>query len=194
MMPRRGALVLILLLTIAPACVFREKTPGEDRVGLLSDRTYFNARGKVRTSASGRSVRMEQHEGRFVWAEYVAPWCGYCRQQSPETRQVDESTGSEVVFLTIMTSDMGGYGDPATQDTARAWAGQYGLDPDRVLAADLTAIPIPRHILYSPEGQMLFLQSGYLPAGRIREVLEDRMAGWTAWNKSGQVASWMKFR
>lgn len=184
--------VLLLLLPIVSACGSGDRTPGEKRVGVLSDTSYFDARGKGRMSANGESVLFEQYEGKFIWAEYAAPWCGYCARQSPETKQVDDSTGSEVVFLTIMTSDMGGYGDPATRATAQAWASRYGLDPGRVLAADLTAIKVPRHILYSPEGQMLFLWTGYLPADRISDVLEERMAGWNAWSRSGRLASWMQ--
>jgi hypothetical protein len=183
---------ILLILSVALGCGGGTRTPGEERVGDLSDRSYFKARGKVRLSASGKRVRMEQFEGRFLWAEYAAPWCAPCAQQASAIKQAEGAMGSDVVFLTIMTSEMGGYGHPATQTTAQNWANQHGLDPQRVLAADLTAIQIPRHILYSPKGQMLFITTGYMSADRIRDVIEERTDDWSAWTKSGQLASWMR--
>ena len=169
----------LLLLAAASACWGNTGTPGEERVGDLSDHSYSNARGKERISASGEMVRMEQFEGRFVWAEYAAPWCSPCSPQASAIRELESTTSDMVVFLTIMTSDMGGYGDPATRATAQSWAGRHGLDPAHVLAADLTATTVPRHILYSPTGQMLFLKTGAMSAQAIRDIIDLRA---TAWN------------
>ncbi len=194
-MLRTGALKLCLVLVlvaIASGCGGGTRTPGEERVGDLSDHSYFKARGKARISASGEQVRLEQFEGRFVWAEYSAPWCAPCRQQAAAIRDVETSSADDVVFLTIMTSEMGGYGHPATRTTAQNWASQHNLDPRRVVAADLTAITIPRHILYSPQGQMLYITTGFMSAAEIREVIEERAADWNAWSQSGQLASWMR--
>ncbi len=183
---------ILLVLAIAPSCGGSTRTPGEERVGNLSDRSYFKARGKARVSASGNRIKLEQFEGRFLWAEYAAPWCAPCAKQAAAIKQAESAAGSEVVFLTIMTSEMGGYGHPATQTTAKNWASQHGLEPRRVLAADLTAIKIPRHILYSPEGHMLFIKTGFMPANEIEDVIEERSADWKAWTSSGQLASWMR--
>ena len=185
-------LSLLLICAIGTGCAACTRTPGEERAGDLSDRSYYGARGKARVSASGDSVRFEQFEGSFIWAEYAAPWCAPCAMQASAIRQVEDSVGSAVVFLTILTSDLGGYGDPATRTTAQSWADQHGLQPQRVLAADLTATTIPRHILYSPEGQMLFITTGYLPADRIQGIIEERTADWEAWTRSGRLASWMR--
>ena len=195
--PIRGAapvkmFAVLVLVAIASGCGGGTRTPGEERVGDLSDRSYFKARGVARVSASGERVRLEQFEGRFVWAEYAAPWCAPCRQQASAIREAEASSGDDVVFLTIMTSEMGGYGHPATQTTAKNWASQNNLDPRSVVAADLTAITIPRHIFYSPQGQMLFITTGSMSAAEIREVLEERTADWNAWSRSGQLASWMR--
>ena len=194
-MPKAGPgrlCLLLLLIAIASGCGSGTRTTGEERVGDLSDRSYFKARGKARVSASGEQVRLIQFEGRFVWAEYSAPWCAPCRQQATAIRDAEASSAADVVFLTIMTSEMGGYGHPATRATAQNWASQNNLDPHRVVAADLTAITIPRHILYSPQGQMLFVATGFMSAAEIREVIEERSADWNTWSRSGRLASWMR--
>jgi len=166
-----SVLVAALLLTIASCGPDGPST--DRRVGDLSDRTWGGLRDKPpRTSASGKPVRMEQFEGRFVWAEYAAPWCSTCEKQGPVLRQLERSLGDEVVFLTVMTSGMDGYGDPATRATAQAWSRQHGKDPDRVVAADLTWMTIPRHVLFSPAGQMLFERTGFMSDDEIRRIIE----------------------
>jgi hypothetical protein len=169
------------------------RSAAQERVGDLSDRSYYELRGKPpRVSASGARVRMEQFEGRFVWAEYAAPWCSSCAGQAAVIRRLNASRGRETVFLTILTSDVGGYGHPATRKTARRWARKHRLDPKRVLAADLTGQVIPRHILFSPEGQMLFLRTGYMPADEIRAVIAQRSSDWKLWQQTGELAEWMR--
>ncbi len=87
-----------------------------------------------------------------------------------------------------MTSDMGGYGDPATKATAARWSSQFGLDPARVLAADLTASKIPKHILFSPDGQVLFEQTGQMSADQIRATLASCWEQWRAWKATTDSA------
>ena len=188
----RAILGTLLVCAVVAGCGGGTRTPGEERVGDLSDKSYFKARGKARVNADGQRVRMEQYAGKFLWAEYAAPWCAPCGQQASVMRQIEGKLGRNVVVLTIMTSEMGGYGHPATQSTARNWASQHGLNPRRVLAADLTAITIPRHILFSPDGQMLFIKTGYMSADAIRDVLDERTADWKNWKGSGQMSAWMQ--
>ncbi len=75
----------------------------------------------------------------------------------------------------------------------RSWARAHRLDPDLVVAAtDLTSVTIPRHIFYSPEGQMLFIKTGTMRAAEIRDVISRRSADWNAWNETGKLARWMR--
>ena len=92
-----------------------------------------------------------------------------------------------------MTSDMGGYGEPATVATASKWATRFGLDPARVLAADLTAMTIPKNLLLSPEGHLLFEKTGQMRAAEIRDVLNRYMTDWREWKENSKVAEWMRF-
>jgi len=122
-------------------------------VGNMNDMSYYGQRDQVfRPNAQGEMVCVDQYEGKFLWADYAAPWCSACKPQTRDIRKLDGRCGEDVVFLTVMTSDMKGYGDPATRETAARWSKAFGLDPTRVLAADLTATTIPKHILFSPDG------------------------------------------
>ncbi len=158
-------------------------------VGDMADTSYYRQPGRVvRPNAQGDPVALEQFSGRFIWAEYAAPWCSPCVAQTREMKTVESVFGKDVVFLTVMTSESGGYGHPATPETAASWAGRFGLDPARVLAADLTAMTIPKHILFSPDGQVLFEETGGLPATKIRSTLTRSMKRWLDWKESAEVA------
>ncbi len=164
----------------------------EKIVGNMEDRSWSTGRTQApRPSASGRKVHLTDFEGKFVWAEYAATWCPACRTQTPETRQVERELGDEIIFLTVMTAKSQDYNDHATEATARSWADQFGLDPERVVAAELWAKMIPEHRLYSPEGHTLFVHVGSLSADQIKAVIAHYRTGWQAWKKSGKPADWM---
>jgi hypothetical protein len=179
-----STLIATLLLTVV-SCG-SSGPPTDRRVGDLSDRTWGGLLGKPpRTSASGKPVHMEQFKGRFIWADYAAPWCSTCSKQRSVLSRLEHSLGTEIVFLTVMTSGPDGYGDPATRATAQAWSDQQGAHPDRVVAANLTSMTIPRHVLFSPEGQMLFEHTGFMPEDAIRRTLERHRSEWRASRAQG---------
>jgi hypothetical protein len=190
-MSRPIRLVLAAVVAVLMLCCDGSAS-SESRIGNLGDRSYGGLRSRPpRPSASGEPLDMTRFDGRFVWADYAAPWCSTCSRQVPELEQVRGFLGSDIGFMTVLTSDMGGYGDPASEATARRWASQHRLAPDRVVAADLTSMAVPRHVLFSPEGHMLFEWTGYFSAEQILEVTERRMADWEAWKRSGTRAHWM---
>jgi hypothetical protein len=167
----------------------------ENVVGNMNDDSYSTGRTQApRPNALGEPVAMPGFAGKFVWAEYAAPWCETCAWQTPQTRQVEEGIGEEVVFLTVMTAKSNEYNDHATVETARAWAARFGLDPERVLAAELWFKTIPEHRFYSPEGHTLFVHVGALSADQIRQVISFYKAGWEDWSETGSRADWMTFR
>ncbi len=166
---------------------------GGSPVGDMTDVSYDGQRSRVRRpNAQGDLVALEQFAGRFVWTDYAAPWCGPCQPQTRNLLAVEQSLAGEVVFLTIMTSEMRGYGHPATPETAARWASRFGLDPQRVLAADLATMSIPRNLLFSPDGQLLFDKTGLMSADGIRSTLGRYMNDWQEWKASGKKADWMR--
>jgi len=90
-----------------------------------------------------------------------------------------------------MTAKSNAYNDHATVATAKAWASRFGLDPKRVLAAELWYKTIPEHRFYSPEGHTLFVHVGGLSAGQIREVISYYKTGYDHWTHTGEPANWM---
>lgn len=123
-------------------------------------------------NALGAPVALTQFSGRFVWVDYAAEWCAACQPQSTTIRGLDQSAPNGVTFVTVMTSEPLGYGHAATQQTAARWAKRLSLDPQRVLAADLTNLQLPQHALFSPAGRELYRHKGKMSAAQIRAVLD----------------------
>ncbi len=164
----------------------------EQVVGNMDDVSYSTGREQEpRTSAADTPVLLSDFEGSFVWSEYAALWCPTCKKQTPQTKQVAKELGDEIVFLTVMTAKSTKYDDYATPATAKLWARQFGLAPERVIAADLWAKTIPEHRFFSPEGHTLFVHVGYLSADQIRQVIAFYKGDWEAWKANGTAAEWM---
>ena len=181
---------------LAVGCA-QEKEPDNPYVGNMDDFSYSGQitpeRNMRRVNANGRMVTMDEYKGRFVWADYAAPWCQPCVAQAQAIKSIENSLADEVVFLTVMTSASQRYEDAPDQKTARAWATRFGLNSERVVAAtNLWAWSIPKHILYSPTGQTLYRSTGGLSANQIRGILSRYMEDWGAWSREGRIANWMK--
>ena len=93
-----------------------------------------------RVNAVGEPVALANFSGRYLWVDYAAEWCAACVPQTHAVQAVASRSSSIVVYVTVMTSEPGGYGHPATQETAARWAERFDLDPRHVIAADLTAM------------------------------------------------------
>ncbi len=173
------------------------KPPDYPYVGNMDDSSYAGqvTPGHVvrRVTANGSDLSIAEFEGRFVWADYAAPWCEPCVAQARAIISVEKSFGEEAVFLTVMTSASPKYEDVPDRRTAQAWARRFRLDPERVVAAtNLWAWTIPTHILFSPEGQALYRFTGYLSAEQIEDILSRYMRDWEKWSSTGETADWMR--
>jgi thiol-disulfide isomerase/thioredoxin len=162
-------------------------------VGDMHDTSYAGQRNKVsRPNANDKMVMLQDWSGKFIWVDYAAPWCSPCGPQTQAVKSVASSVGSNVIFITVMTSDMGGYGDPATLTTAISWAEQFQLDKHHVLAANLTSMTVPKHILFSPDGHMLFEKTSSMSASDISTTLTQYMMDWNEWKHTLTKAEWMQ--
>ncbi|MFT5123834.1 MAG: thiol-disulfide isomerase/thioredoxin [Kiritimatiellia bacterium] len=174
-----------IMLLVFTSCEPVPKKQAHPHLGNLADRSYgglvTTSQNVQRISASGKPVSMAQFHGQFVWVDYAAPWCAPCKTQARVIKQLEHSMKGQVQFLTVMTSKSNNYDDVPDQQTAKAWAAKHGLSRDHVVVADnLWSRTIPAHILFSPEGQMLYRSTGGLNAAQIKAVVDQHLASWKA--------------
>lgn len=162
--------VITLALILTQGACDAPRQPSAPRVN--SQTVYVPIGDGTLASAAGDDVSLRKFSGRYLWVDFAAEWCAACTPQTHALQSVAASVPPGVVFLTVLTSERGGYGHPATRETAANWALRFGLDPARVLATDLSAMTLPRNILYSPAGQVLFDRTGAMNAGEIQSALE----------------------
>ena len=165
-------------------------------VGNMSDTSYsaqWTKKGGVyRVNALGHEVCVAVFKGKFVWADYAAPWCDPCILQAPVIRALERGLGDQIVFLTVITSETSEFRSIPTQKTARDWAQKFGLNPARVvIATDAWGMTIPTHILFSPTGQTLYRAKGFHSEDQIRTIMAGYIQDWRAWSEKGIVADWM---
>lgn len=162
-MRTRHLLLLIAALTGLVACDARSTSNGWPASPQFAETRYATA-----VNARGEQVSLADFFGKLVWVDYAAEWCAACRGQSAIIRGLDKELGDSVVFVTVMTSEAQGYGHPATRETAARWAQRESLDPSRVVAANLTSLTLPQHVMFSPNAEKRFHHVGALSAARIR--------------------------
>ncbi len=166
----------------------------QNLVGNMNDTSYSSVRFKApRYNAYNTPVKIEDYEGKFLWAEYAATWCKTCEQQAPQVKKVQSILRDQISFMTVITGQSTRYGDHGTVQSAMLWASRHQLDPRHVYAAKLWYKTIPEHRLFSPQGHTLFVHVGYLNSTKIIEIIEYYRSGWETYEHTGEPAEWMKF-
>ena len=124
---------------------------------------------------TGKTVSLDDYAGRYVWIDYAAEWCAACAPQTMAIKAVAAAAPGELAFVTIMTTELEGYGHPSTAATAARWASRFGLDPTQVWAGQVRHRYLPRNLLLSRQGEVLFDEVGELDAGRIRAEIASHL-------------------
>ena len=128
--------------------------------------------GKPYVTTDGQPASLDRFRGDYVWVDYAAEWCSYCAPQTRTIRALEQRYGDRLVFLTVV-SGTDEVMQPPSPETARDWARRFDLDPSRVWARFSTDT-LPHHVLYAPNGEVLFRESGLYDRDRILSVVRAK--------------------
>ncbi|MBS3896925.1 hypothetical protein [Silanimonas sp.] len=133
---------------------------------------------RPRVDALGTPRQLAEWQGRPVLVAYGAAWCQDC----PALVAAAEAAGQRdgLVVLHMLTSTVAGYGHPPGASDAATWAERFGLPPERVWAADLTAKPLPAWTLFDAEGRVRAEHEGPIDPRRLAAALDRLPAETTA--------------
>jgi thiol-disulfide isomerase/thioredoxin len=113
-------------------------------------------------------------KGQFVYIDYWASWCGPCRQSFPWMNALQAKLGPKGLKVVAVNVDAKrSDADKFLTHTPAQFSIAY--DPQGLSAKTLAIKTMPTSMLVSPEGQVIFVHSGF----RAEEAgqLEARILG-----------------
>jgi thiol-disulfide isomerase/thioredoxin/cytochrome c553 len=118
------------------------------------------------------AVKLEQYQGKLVYIDFWASWCGPCRQSFPWMNEMQARYGAQGLQVVGINVD-------ARTDDARSFLNStpasfvIAFDPSGTAPRNYGVKGMPSSVLIGPDGKVLYEHSGFRPADR--NVLEARI-------------------
>lgn len=118
------------------------------------------------------TVKLEQYQGKLVYIDFWASWCGPCRQSFPWMNEMQARYGGQGLQVVGINVD-------AKTDDARSFLNAtpasfvIAFDPSGTAPRNYGVKGMPSSVLIGPDGKVLYEHSGFRPADR--SVLEARI-------------------
>ncbi|WP_417387044.1 TlpA family protein disulfide reductase [Gimesia sp.] len=126
------------------------------------------------TLTDSKDFSMSEARGDVVLINFFATWCGPCRMELPHIQKIWEARKDNPRFRLLVI------GREETMETVTLFCEDQGFtfpaapDPDRVVFSMFAHDLIPRTLVISPEGKIIFSQVGfYEPDVEKLETLLD---------------------
>ncbi|MGW8393076.1 choice-of-anchor D domain-containing protein [Pseudoduganella sp. HUAS MS19] len=120
----------------------------------------------------GGAVKLEHYQGKLVYIDFWASWCGPCRQSFPWMNEMQARYGGQGLQVVGINVD-------ARTDDARSFLNAtpasfvIAFDPNGTAPRNYGVKGMPSSVLIGPDGKVLYEHSGFRPADR--SVLEARI-------------------
>ncbi len=131
----------------------------------------------LKTLNGETEISLSDLEGKVVYLDFWASWCGPCRRAFPEVKQLHAEyaeQGMEVLAISLDRSP-----SPAIQFMAQQEASFPALfDAGSATAAAYGVRSIPTTVIVGPDGKVAYSMIGFHPnkVGEIKETIEGLLA------------------
>ena len=168
----RNALGVLVLAAIVGGLFALDRAGGSE-LGLLDDRSpnvgelapQFELR-----NVDGQVVQLSDFQGKVVWINFWATWCGPCRRELPDiARLAAEFSDDDLVVLAVNQEQ--------SAAVARDFWEELGLDlpilldSSREVSAQYRLRGLPDNFFIDREGVLQSFQLGFLVEEQMREGL-----------------------
>ncbi|MBI1249419.1 redoxin domain-containing protein [bacterium] len=113
------------------------------------------------TTLDGQSFSISEAQGKVVLINFFATWCGPCQMELPGLKQIYATHSTDPHFRMLMI------GREETELALAVFAKEHDIsipvaaDPQRVIYDQFADAYIPRNIIISADGKVLFSRIGY---------------------------------
>jgi thiol-disulfide isomerase/thioredoxin len=129
------------------------------------------------TTADGEPFALP-NDGRITLINFFATWCGPCQSELPHLDRIWKANRDNERFRLLVI------GREETTEAVREYRDKKGFtfpiaaDPDRAVYALFASESIPRTLLVSPRGEIVYSQSGFREADidKLQAALDAQIA------------------
>jgi peroxiredoxin len=128
-------------------------------------------------TVDGETFSLPELEGKVVLINFFATWCGPCQTELPHIEQLWKEYGKDDGFRLLVI------GREETADTVRQFRQEHGFtfpiaaDPERNVFSLFAENAIPRTLIVSPEGKIVYSQIGFREQdlAQLKATLSDQL-------------------
>lgn len=119
----------------------------------------FSLASEVPANFSHGNFDLANYEGKVVYLDFWASWCGPCRASFPFMNRLVSEYGDDLAVVTINLDE--------DADSARAFIEEFQpafpvfYDPDGILATQYKVAGMPNSFLFDRHGQLLLKHIGF---------------------------------
>jgi thiol-disulfide isomerase/thioredoxin len=119
--------------------------------------------------SDGKLRKLSDYRGQLVVLDFWASWCPHCNRAMPAVQRMHDAYGERgVAFLALNCRDRGDV-DPVKYIRDKGY--DYFVADGNEVAIQYRVGPLPAFYIISPEGRLLFRQTGYSP-DKERQLVE----------------------
>ena len=130
------------------------------------------------TTVDGDPFSLAESQGDVVLINFFATWCGPCRLELPHIERIWKARKEDPHFRLLVI------GREETVEAVREYCGQNGCsfpvaaDPDRAVYALFATERIPRTVVISPTGSIVYSRAGFFESdlAELNAVLDEQLS------------------
>ncbi len=147
--------ITVALLIILVGCKEKESANNHDKTAVVKKAESEFDKIKL-TELNGTAIDLNQYEGKTIFINFWATWCGPCVQEMPSIQKVKNSVKEEdIVFLFASNEEV---------EVIEAFSKKQSYDFHYVRVENLERLNImalPTTYIFNPNKQLVFSEMGY---------------------------------